>query len=73
MCMDTVVATSIMFLLAGYDTTANALSFAFYLLAKNPECQERLRKEMQEMQDSDGEITYQKLMEAKYLDACFSG
>ena len=61
--METVVATSILFLLAGYDTTANALSFAFYLLAKHSECQEKLRKELKKIQDSDGEISYQNLMD----------
>jgi cytochrome P450 len=32
-------------LLAGHETTANALSFALWLLAKHPEVQQRLREE----------------------------
>lgn len=32
-------------LLAGHETTANALTWAFYLLARHPEVQERLRDE----------------------------
>jgi cytochrome P450 len=32
-------------MLAGHETTANALSFALWLLAKHPEIQERLREE----------------------------
>ena len=32
-------------MLAGHETTANALSFALWLLAKHPEVQERLREE----------------------------
>lgn len=73
MTMNTVLSSTILFLMAGYDTTANALSFAFYSLAVNPKCQQKLREELQLLQDSDGDFGYQDLMEAKYLDACFSG
>ena len=37
-----------MFFLAGYDTTANALSFLMYLLALNPEIQQKLYEEIVE-------------------------
>ena len=37
---------SITFMLAGYETTANALSYASYLLALNPDIQERLQEEI---------------------------
>ncbi|MDK2413634.1 cytochrome P450, partial [Aphanizomenon sp. 202] len=55
---------------AGYDTTASTLAFASILLAKHPEIQQRLRQEMSEMVEEHGDITYQGIMEAKYLDAC---
>ena len=34
------------FLLAGYDTTSNLLSYTSYLLALHPEVQERLQSEI---------------------------
>ena len=34
--------------LAGYETTANGLIFAFYLLAKHPDIQEKLRNHIKE-------------------------
>jgi cytochrome P450 len=36
------------FLLAGHETTANALSWTLYLLARNPEAESRLRAEIRE-------------------------
>ena len=41
-----IVSFSIDFLLAGYETTANTLSFTSYLLALNPEVQEKLQAEI---------------------------
>ena len=43
-----IVSHSVGFLLAGYETTANTLAFASYLLALNPEVQERLGAEIDE-------------------------
>lgn len=35
--------------LAGHETTANALSWAFYLLSQNPECARRLRSSVRDV------------------------
>ena len=43
-----IVANSVEFLLAGYETTSAALTFTTYLLADNPEVQERLANEIHE-------------------------
>ena len=43
-----IVADSVGFMLAGYETTSTALAFATYLLAANPEAQERLANEIHE-------------------------
>ncbi|GFH16480.1 uncharacterized protein HaLaN_12905, partial [Haematococcus lacustris] len=47
-----VMAQIHVFLLAGYETTATALTFALYLLAANPEAQRKLQVEV----DSQGEM-----------------
>ena len=43
-----IVADSVGFMLAGYETTSTTLTFATYLLAANPEAQERLANEIHE-------------------------
>ena len=48
-----IVADSVGFLLAGYETTSVAITFATYLLAKNPEVQEKLANEIHEYFDEN--------------------
>ena len=40
--------------LAGHETTANVLSWTFYLLATHPDVEERLRAELDDVLISDG-------------------
>jgi len=41
-----IIAHSITFLLAGYDTTLNLLTFTTYLLALHPDVQQKLQEEV---------------------------
>lgn len=66
----TIVAQCVMFIIAGYDTTAALLAFSSYLLAKNKDQQQRLRDEVQWVVAEHGGLTYHGIMEAKLLDAC---
>ncbi|CAG9806336.1 unnamed protein product [Chironomus riparius] len=51
------------------ETSANALTFCTYELAINQDIQDRLRKEIQAvLKKHDEEITYDAIMEMKYLD-----
>ncbi|XP_045105231.1 cytochrome P450 3A41-like isoform X2 [Portunus trituberculatus] len=64
------VSQSVLFIIAGYDTTASLLANSSFLLAKNKDQQRRLRDELRQMVAEHGKITYQGIMEAKFLDAC---
>ena len=50
---DEIVAQSIIFLLAGYETSSNTLSFLLYHLALNPDVQDKLRTEIKEAVESN--------------------
>ena len=41
-----IIATAFIMIVAGYDTTAQTMSYAAYELAKNPAVQEKLRVRM---------------------------
>ena len=59
-------------IIAGRDTTANALCWAFYRLCIHPEEQRKVREEAQRVLGSDGckrAITYDQLSEMKYTEA----
>ena len=56
------------FVIAGMDTTSNALSRILYILSHNTEAQEKLREEIMEVYDGH-DIPYDRLMNLRYLDA----
>ena len=64
------MSTAIVLLVAGYDTTGNTLAFALYELAKNPDVQEKLRTEVEDITDGDieKELSYDDLQKMTYLD-----
>ena len=65
-----IVATAVVLLVAGYDTTGTTMAYACYQLAKNPEVQERLREEIEDIYGGDlsEDITYADLHDMTYLD-----
>ena len=69
---DVIVATSLVLLVAGYDTTGMTLSFLAYELAKTPEVQEKLQEEIdQAYEDNNGKLPdYNVIQGLPYLDSC---
>ncbi len=64
---DNIVAQCLTFLVAGHETTSGLLSFAIYLLLKNPECAQRARAEVDEVLGDDAEPTYEQIHRLTYV------
>lgn len=53
----------------GSETSAISLSYVFYELARNPECQEKLYDEIVETRAKhDGQLTFDAIQEMSYLE-----
>ena len=62
-----ILATSLLFILAGSETTSSTLSYLFHELALNPECQQRLYEEIKSCGQS---VDYDTISQLPYLDSC---
>ena len=59
---------SLILLIAGHETTANALAWSWYLLSQHPQMVDQIRKEIDEVLGHE-ELTFQILPRLKYLNA----
>jgi cytochrome P450 len=62
---DEIIANIVIFLVAGYETTASLLSFGTYNLALNPETQQKLYEEIKNCK----ELNYDTVSKLPFLDA----
>ena len=62
-------AQGMVFLLAGFETTANTLGSLIYHVATHPEVQERIVEEITDNIGSD-DITHENISTLEYLEAC---
>ena len=65
-----VVSQGIVFLAAGFKSTANTLGSLTYNLAKYPEIQQRCYEEIQDVISNNKEINHETISELHYLEAC---
>jgi len=66
---DMIDAQGIVFLTAGFETTANTLGSVVYLLAKNPDVQEQLLDEINNVCDSAELINHETIKDMHLLEA----
>nr|AZR39435.1 cytochrome P450 [Agasicles hygrophila] len=58
-----------LFFAAGFETSSSVQTFALFELAKNPNCQVKLRQEINRvLKKHDNKLTYDALMDIKYLE-----
>ena len=68
-----VLAQSIIFLIAGYETSSTTLSLTCHQLATNPEVQDKLQREIDSVwTDEDKMPSYETVHELPYLDMVIS-
>ncbi|KAL6031641.1 hypothetical protein STEG23_000575 [Scotinomys teguina] len=63
-----IVAQSVFFIFAGYETTSSTLCFAMYLLATHPDVQKKLQDKIDVALPNKAPVTYDALVEMEYLD-----
>ncbi|KAM5329865.1 cytochrome P450 3A12-like isoform 1-T1 [Glossophaga mutica] len=62
------IAQSVIFIFAGYETTSTSLSFLMYLLATHPDVQQKLQEEIDAKFPNKAPPTYDALVQMEYLD-----
>ncbi|KPM11178.1 cytochrome P450-like protein 24 [Sarcoptes scabiei] len=67
-----IVAQSMIFFLAGYETTATTMAFCFYELAMNQDVQQKLFDEIRSVLHDGKQLNYSSVMTLPYLDAVLS-
>jgi len=69
--MQEILGNAMIFILAGFQTTADTLLFTFYELAMYPELQQRLYEEIESICDTD-ELEIDQIQQLKFLDCCIN-
>ncbi|XP_055313647.1 probable cytochrome P450 6d5 [Sitodiplosis mosellana] len=71
MSINEMAAQAHVFFVAGYESNSTTMSFCMYELAKHPETQQKVYKEIVAVLERyNGQLTYDSLAEMKYMENC---
>ncbi|EDO35630.1 predicted protein, partial [Nematostella vectensis] len=71
--LDAIIANTVVFLLAGHETTSSTIAFVSYFLAKNPKIQEKLQQEIDSVWSGNEEVpSYDTVHDLPYLEMVIS-
>jgi len=62
------ISNAMIFFFAGFDTTSTTLAATIFALLKNPQYQERVREEIEEVVGDSQDIKFEQLQDLKYTE-----
>ena len=68
MTNDEIAANTVLFFDAGYETTSTALAYVTHLLINRQDIQDRVRQEVQQLFESEGQLNYNTVTQLKFLE-----
>lgn len=72
--VEEIAAQCYVFFIAGFETSSTTMAFALYELSRNPDIQDKVRKEVQDVSAKyDGKLTYDSIQDMKYLGQVIDG
>lgn len=72
--LDELCAQAFGFFIAAYETTSSMLTYILYHVARSPEVQGRLHRELdQVLQEHSGEVRYESIMKMTYMTQVIKG